>query len=110
MRNWFKRAEPEPGPKHPYELTLRLTLDDKENVELVNDLTAYLADELGGMRPEGREQGSILLGEDVRFLRQHSEETLRKGVLVMTWRSLTDKGAIALAAIAPEVEHLRVQP
>lgn len=109
MRHWFKRARPEPGPKHPYELTLRLTLDDKANVELVNDLTAYLADELGGMRPEGREQGAILLGEDVRFLRQDTEETLRKGVLVMKWFSLTDKGAAALDAIAPQVEHLRVQ-
>lgn len=109
MRNWFKRSKPEPAPLHPYELTLRLTLDDKESVELVNDLTAYLADELGGIRPEGREEGRILLGEDVRFMRQDTEESLRKGVLVMKWVSLTEKWAIALDAIAPQVEHLRVQ-
>lgn len=103
MRHWFAKK------KHPYELTIRLTLDDKANVGLVNDMTALLADELGGMRPEGREQGSILLGEDVRLVRQDTEETLRKGVLVMTWRSLTEKGASALQQIAPRLEHLRAQ-
>ncbi|HEY9856645.1 MAG TPA: hypothetical protein V6D05_12960 [Stenomitos sp.] len=108
MRNWFTKSKPRP--KHPYELTIRVTLDDKPNVDLVNDLTAYLADELGGMTPEGREKGSILLGEDVRLLRQDTEETLRKGVLVMKWLSLTEKGASALEAVAPEMEHLRAQP
>lgn len=105
MRNWFTR----PKKKHPLELTIRLTLDDKENVDLVNDLTAYLADELGGMTPEGRQKGSILLGEDVRLLREHSEETLRKGVLVMKWLSLTEKGAQALEEVAPQLAHLRPQ-
>lgn len=104
MRNWFTRKK-----KHPFELTIRLTLDDKASVELVNDMTAYLADTLGGMTPEGRDQGSLLLGEDVRLLREHSEETLRKGVLVMTWRSLTEKGAAALEEVAPQLEPLRVQ-
>lgn len=103
MRRWFAKQ------RHPYELTLRLTLDDKANVELINDLTALLADDLGGMQPEGREKGSILLGEDVRLLRQDTEETLRKGVLVMKWQSLTEKGANALHDLAPRLEHLRVQ-
>lgn len=104
MRNWFGRKQ-----QHPYELTIRLTLDDKPSVELVNDLTAHLADELGGMTPEGRKEGSIRLGEDVRLLREHSEETLHRGVLVMRWLSLTEKGAAALAEVAPQLEHLRVQ-
>lgn len=96
--------------QHPQEVTLRLNLNDQEAVALLNDLTAHLEDQLGGLTPEGRQNGSLLIGQDVRMIRQDTEDSLHKGVLVVTLYSLTEQGAKALQEVRPHVAHLRVTP
>lgn len=102
----FRRFQKQP----PQEVTLRLNLNDQEAVGLLNDLTAHLEEQLGDLTPEGRQNGSLLIGQDVRMIRQDTEDSLQKGVLVVTLYALTDQGAKALQEVLPHVRHLRVTP